>query len=91
MSFVFGQVFQEYVFPENSLDPFTGLIAIIFSSCVTKQDGKHLFMLSGQSNMAGLRPEKSFTPAIEDEFGEENVFIVKDAPGGQPIRRWYRD
>ena len=41
--------------------------------------------------MAGLRPEESFTPAIEAEFGIENVIIVKSARGGQPIRRWYKD
>ena len=67
------------------------LTAIIMSSCNAKQEGKHLFILSGQSNMAGLRPEESFTPAIEAEFGKRNVIIVKFARGGQPIRRWYKD
>jgi len=52
--------------------------------------GKHLFLLSGQSNMAGLRPEESFTPTVEQAF-DGNVIIVKDALGGQPIRRWYKD
>ena len=50
----------------------------------------HLFILSGQSNMAGLRPEESFTPAMASAFGEDNVIVVKDAHGGQPIRRWYK-
>jgi hypothetical protein len=67
---------------------FVSLVAFIISSCVSKQ---HLFILSGQSNMAGLRPEESFTPTIESEFGEENVIVVKDALGGQPIRRWYKN
>ena len=67
------------------------LTAIIMSSCNAKQEGKHLFILSGQSNMAGLRPEESFTPAVEAEFGIENVIIVKSARGGQAIRRWYKD
>jgi len=67
------------------------LIAIIISSCVSKQEGKHLFILSGQSNMAGLKPVESFIPAIEAEFGKENVIIIKDALRGQPIRRWYKD
>ncbi len=61
------------------------------SSCTVAQQGKHLFILSGQSNMVGLIPEESFTPRIEAEFGKENVIIVKDAMGGQPIRRWYKD
>lgn len=54
-------------------------------------DGKNLFILSGQSNMAGLDPSISFTPGVEKEFGKENVIVIKDAMGGQPIRRWYKD
>ena len=50
----------------------------------------HLFILSGQSNMAGLDPKISFTPTVETAFGKDNVIVVKDAKGGQPIRRWYK-
>ncbi len=50
-----------------------------------------MFILSGQSNMVGLKPEQSFTPTIIEKFGEENVIVVKDALGAQPIRRWYKD
>ena len=32
---------------------------------------KHLFILSGQSNMAGLDPSLSFTPAVEAKYGKE--------------------
>jgi len=67
------------------------LISLIMSSCNSEQEGKHLFILSGQSNMAGLIPQESFTPTIEAEFGKEKVIIVKDALGGQPIRRWYKN
>lgn len=67
------------------------LITIIISSCVSKQEEKHLFILSGQSNMMELKPEESFIPVIEAKFGKENVVIVKDALGAQPIRRWYKD
>lgn len=52
--------------------------------------GVHLFILSGQSNMAGLDPALSFTPAVEEAFGKANVIVVKDAQGGEPIRRWYK-
>ena len=52
--------------------------------------GKHLFILSGQSNMKGLRPNESFTPAVAAAFGRGNVIVVKDAQGGQPIRRWFK-
>ena len=67
------------------------IMAFIISSCVSKQEGKHLFILSGQSNMEGLKPEESFTPAVKEKFGEENVIVVKDAKGTQPISQWYRD
>ncbi|AKJ63807.1 sialate O-acetylesterase [Kiritimatiella glycovorans] len=53
--------------------------------------GKHLFILSGQSNMARLDPAKSFTPTVEAAFGADRVIVIKDAMGGQPVRRWYRD
>ncbi len=49
-----------------------------------------LFVHSGQSNMAGLDPRVSFTPAVEKEFAEDEVIVVKFAVGGQPIRRWYK-
>lgn len=50
-----------------------------------------MFILSGQSNMVRLHPEESFTPAIKDALGDENVIVVKHGLGSQPIRRWYRD
>lgn len=65
------------------------LILSLFLSASAAE--KHLFILSGQSNMAGLKPEESFIPTIEKEFGKENVIIIKDAQGGQPIRRWFKE
>lgn len=55
-----------------------------------KPTGKHLFILSGQSNMGKLDPDISFRPAVESAFGKDNIIIVKSAQGGQPIRRWYK-
>jgi hypothetical protein len=40
--------------------------------------------------MAGLKPEVSFTPAVEKEFAGDEVIVVKHAVGGQPIKRWYK-
>lgn len=57
----------------------------------SSQEGKRVFILSGQSNMVGLVPSASFTPVLEKKYGAEKVIVVKDASGGQPIRRWYRD
>lgn len=53
--------------------------------------GKHLFILSGQSNMKKFNQKVTFVPAIEKEFGKENVIVVKDAQSGESIQRWYRD
>jgi hypothetical protein len=50
-----------------------------------------LFILSGQSNMAGLNPKASFTPAVKKAFADDEVIVVKDAVGGMPIRSWYRE
>jgi len=50
--------------------------------------GKHLFILSGQSNMVGLKPELSFVPTIATALGEDRVIVVKDAASGQSIRSW---
>ena len=41
--------------------------------------------------MAGLKPETSFTPAVEKAFGKDQVIVVKDAQSGCPIRRWVKD
>lgn len=49
-----------------------------------------LFILSGQSNMAGLPPEVSFTPAVQKAFPGDEIIVVKDAASGQPIMRWYK-
>ena len=66
------------------------LLAVLFlTNAAFAADGNHLFILSGQSNMAGLKPEESFIPAVEKEFGRDNVIVGKDAHGGQPIRRWF--
>ena len=74
------------------------LVSMILSIFVTvtaqaadKADqGKHLFILSGQSNMAGMNPKVSFAPTVAAKFGKENVIVVKSAQGGQPIRKWYK-
>lgn len=64
------------------------LLAMLFGGPVSGE--KHLFILSGQSNMARMDPEVSFIPAVEEAFGADRVIVVKDAQGGQPIRRWYK-
>ena len=65
-------------------------ILILAWSPVAGEDGVHLFVLSGQSNMQGHRPDEAFTPAVEAAFGKDKVIVVQDALGGQPIQRWYK-
>lgn len=55
------------------------------------EDGMHLFILSGQSNMDYMRPKESFIPTVERTLGKENVIVIKDAVSGQPIKRWYKE
>jgi Carbohydrate esterase, sialic acid-specific acetylesterase len=73
------------------LDILVLLILITVSPVTAAEHGKNLFILSGQSNMEGLQPEISFTPAVESEFGKDNVIVVLDAESSQPIRRWYKN
>ena len=48
----------------------------------------HLFLLSGQSNMARLDPEVSFTPTVKEAFPHDDIIVTKVALGGRPIARW---
>jgi hypothetical protein len=67
------------------------LIALFARAVVANaEDGVHLFVLSGQSNMQGHRPEEAFTPAVTQALSKENVLVIQDALGGQPIQRWYK-
>lgn len=65
-------------------------LVLALNPAVAAEKKVRLFVLSGQSNMAGLDPRVSFTPAVEKEFAGDEVIVVKSALGGQPIRRWYK-
>ena len=69
------------------------ILSVLTGSGLLKADasGKHLFILSGQSNMARFKPELWFTPGINDALGEDNVIVSFYAQGGQPISKWYRE
>jgi hypothetical protein len=66
------------------------LLGLVATSVSAAEKKVRLFILSGQSNMAGLDPRVSFTPAVEQAFAGDDVIVVKHAVGGQPIRRWYK-
>ncbi|NIP96519.1 MAG: sialate O-acetylesterase [Akkermansiaceae bacterium] len=56
----------------------------------THAGDRHLFILSGQSNMAGLKPESSFLPELTKLLPGADIQHVKFARGGQPIRKWVK-
>lgn len=71
--------------------------AVCIAGCIVTKEplnknqnshNKHLFILSGQSNMGGLRPSETFTPKLASVLGEENITVVRHARGSSPIRRW---
>lgn len=72
------------------LIPLISSLLFCLTSMGLAESNQHLFILSGQSNMAGLDPKISFVPTVEKAFGKANVVVVKDAQGGQPIRRWFK-
>lgn len=75
----------------KSISVFISILLLIISSACSTDNGSHLFILSGQSNMEFLDPSISFIPELEKELGSKNIIVVKDAEDGEPIRRWYKE
>lgn len=69
------------------------IITIVALSGLLKaeESGKHLFILSGQSNMARFKPDLWFAPGINEALGADNVIVSFHAQGGQPISKWYKE
>ena len=53
--------------------------------------GVHLFILSGQSNMAGMNPKLGLEPEAQRLFPDARVVYFKVASGGKPIRLWVKE
>ncbi len=68
------------------------LLLLSWISCLSLLHGgeRHLFILSGQSNMAGLKPERAFLPELKRLLPDDEIVHVKFARGGQPIRKWVK-
>jgi len=71
----------------RSLLPVLALLVL----AVSADAAVRLFLLSGQSNMKGLDPAVSFTPAIEAAYPDDECIVVHHARSGQQIRRWIED
>jgi len=56
----------------------------------TKKTGKHLFILSGQSNMTGT-VKGAFAARVAERFGKENAVVVMRMKSGRGIRFWVAD
>ncbi len=68
------------------------LIACGFSvSGYAEEKPVHVFILSGQSNMAGMNPKSGFEPEAKKLFSDGDVVYLKVSRGGQPIRLWVEE
>lgn len=66
-------------------------LAVSLTACAgTEMTGKHLFILSGQSNMTGTL-ENAFTECVQQHYGEENATVVISMRSGRGIRFWVAD
>lgn len=65
---------------------------LLCTTLVAAAKGKvRLFVLSGQSNMAYLNPDDTFTPAVKKAFPDDEVIVVRYAVSGTPISMWWKD
>ena len=68
-------------------------LALVFIAPVCageKKTGKHLFILSGQSNMTGA-VKAAFTAHVDEQYGKENSVVVMRMKSGRGIRFWVAD
>lgn len=68
-------------------------LAVLGSLAVWAQENPrrmHLFILSGQSNMAALNPDLTFKPALAKALPDDVILVVKDAENGKAIENWCR-
>ncbi|PQJ29439.1 sialate O-acetylesterase [Rubritalea profundi] len=55
-----------------------------------QKTGKHLFILSGQSNMTGTL-KAAFEARVAERFGKDNTVVVMRQKSGRGIRFWVAD
>ena len=80
----------------NTLTLMKHLAILLFALCPllsasAADKPAHLFILSGQSNMAGMDPKLGFEPEAKKLFPDADVAYIKIAAGGQPIRYWVNE
>ena len=68
-------------------------LALVFiaPACAGEEKtGKHLFILSGQSNMTGAVRD-AFSDRVQERFGKKNTSVVMRMKSGRGIRFWVAD
>jgi hypothetical protein len=70
---------------------FTSLFLLLYTFPLAAEKPVHLFILSGQSNMAGMNPMLGLVPEAKGLFPEQEVVFFKIAQGGKPIRLWVKE
>ena len=68
-------------------------LALVFiaPACAGEEKtGKHLFILSGQSNMTGA-VRNAFFDRVQERFGKKNASVVMRMKSGRGIRFWVAD
>lgn len=83
-------VFSPDIMKNSALFAFCSALLLVFALTASAVADKpvHLFILSGQSNMAGMDPKTGFVPEAEQLFPDADVVYLKVARSGQPIRLW---
>jgi hypothetical protein len=70
-----------------------GILMLLSLGCPAEESAqgrKHLFLLSGQSNMTG-QLEKGFTDVVTRALGKDRVSVVRHCKPGRGIRFWVKD
>jgi len=67
------------------------LVVVGLTASAAADKPVHIFILSGQSNMAGMNPKAGFEPEAKMLFPDAEVVYIKIARGGQPIRLWVKE
>lgn len=62
--------------------------ALLAAKAGASEKPAHLFILSGQSNMAAMNPKLGFEPEAARLFPDADIASIKIALSGQPIRHW---
>lgn len=64
------------------------LALLALEPAAAEEEKRHVFILSGQSNMARMNPNDGFLPEAKKLFPNATIAHIKEATGGKPIRNW---